>query len=76
MRISLFTVVLASASWASGVYPTKIQSELGLAAEPACTLCHAGIPGPGTAKTLFVNSAKAKGLTGGGASTRYCENRQ
>jgi MYXO-CTERM domain-containing protein len=43
-------------------FPSKLESELGLVAPPACGLCHAGSPGRGNVETPFGKALRARGL--------------
>jgi hypothetical protein len=67
MRFVLISFCVASSVLASGTYPGDIATALAVTA-PACTLCHVGAPGFGTATSKFAVSAKGKGLMGGGAT--------
>lgn len=52
------TLLLGSEASASSSYPEEVKAHLGLSSTPACTLCHEGTPGYGTATTPFGASAK------------------
>jgi hypothetical protein len=43
-------------------FPGAVKAHLQLAAEPACTLCHAGPPGRGTVNTPFGKTMRSRGL--------------
>jgi uncharacterized protein (TIGR03382 family) len=55
-------LLLPLAARATPNFPASVRSELGLAQEPACAVCHRGAPAPGTATTLFANALRERGL--------------
>jgi hypothetical protein len=59
------SLLFAGAASASANYPTTLKTHLSLTSAPACTLCHEGTPGIGTATTLFATTAQKEGLTSG-----------
>lgn len=59
------SLLFAGAAAASPNYPGTVKSHLGLAGTPACTLCHVGTPGTGTATTPFGKTAQSEGLKSG-----------
>jgi len=60
------SLLFAGATSASPDYPATVQSHLSLKSTPACTLCHTGTPGIGTATTPFGTTAhKTRGLNAG-----------
>ncbi len=42
-------------------FPAAVRSELGLAREPACAVCHRGAPATGTANTPFASALRERG---------------
>ncbi len=52
------TIAVAPSARASSTFPAEVKSHLGLASTPACTLCHEGTPGTGTATTPFATTAR------------------
>jgi hypothetical protein len=56
------SLLVAGAASASGDYPAIVKSHLSLMSTPACTLCHDGSPGVGTATTPFGTTAQGQGL--------------
>ena len=59
--IALASTLLAAPAMASPGFPAEIAAHLG-APTPACTICHQGTPGVGTATTAFATAMKARGL--------------
>jgi hypothetical protein len=61
----LFSLILASA-WASGTYPSALESDLGMPCAPTCTVCHeTNGGGGGTVTRDFGLAMMARDLTGG-----------
>ena len=59
-------VALSLASSRAGATPAiagRVQQAYGLAAQPPCTLCHAGTPSAATAVTTFAAALKCRGVT-------------
>lgn len=57
------TLVGSAAAWASPAYPSVIRTELNLASEPSCNVCHqGGAVGFGTVTTPFGQSLRSRGL--------------
>lgn len=59
------SLLFAGAASASRTFPNVIKSHLTLTSAPSCMLCHSGLPGVGTATTLFATTAQKAGLTAG-----------
>jgi hypothetical protein len=55
-------LLLPLAARATPNFPASVRSELGLAREPACAVCHRGAPATGTATTPFANALRERGL--------------
>lgn len=55
-------LLLPLAARATPNFPASVRSELGLAREPACTVCHRGTPATGTATTPFASALRQRGL--------------
>ncbi|AKU98541.1 hypothetical protein AKJ09_05205 [Labilithrix luteola] len=53
---------LSSTASATPNFPSALQSDLGLASAPDCSLCHAGAPSSTTATTPFALSMRSAGL--------------
>lgn len=64
LGVALATTAPRAAA-ASPIFPGVVQSHLGLASAPDCTLCHAGAPGLGTATTPFATSLRSRGASAG-----------
>jgi len=61
----MYTLLL-SAAWASGSYPSEIESTLAMPCQPTCVLCHETLSGGAGTITRPVGQAlKDRGLTGG-----------
>jgi hypothetical protein len=67
--ILLLALLAAGQVRASSTFPDGIRTQLGLSYTPACTLCHVGTPGIGTATTPFATSMRARGLVAGSLSS-------
>ena len=65
----LLVLLVAAPARASSVFPDRIRVDLALSYTPACTLCHVGAPGIGTAATPFATSMRARGLVAGNLSS-------
>ena len=65
----LLLALAAGPARASSVFPDRIRVDLALSYTPACTLCHVGNPGIGTATTPFAISMRARGLVAGNLSS-------
>ncbi len=67
--IPLLLTGLLSAAWASFPYPDALQSNVGGACTPQCTVCHATNSGGGGTVTMdFGKAMMVRGLSGGSDS--------
>lgn len=55
-------LLLPLAARATPNFPAAVRSELGLAREPACAVCHRGTATAGTANTPFASALRERGL--------------
>ena len=59
---ALVLLVASVPALASPTFPADIRSHVGTPKTPACSLCHDGTPGIGTATSPFAASMKMRGL--------------
>lgn len=60
---------LTASAWASAIYPTDLEADLGMPCTPACTVCHESLAGGGgTVTQAFGMALMDRGLTGGSNS--------
>ncbi|MGA2451333.1 MAG: hypothetical protein ABTD50_21955 [Polyangiaceae bacterium] len=62
VSFALLATLLSRRAGATPGFPAEIQAHLGLTYTPACTVCHVGTPGPGTATTPFAVTLEGFGL--------------
>lgn len=63
--VALFVAALVAmprSAHATPNFPGAVRDHLKLAAEPSCSLCHAGTPGRGTVNTPFGATMRKRGL--------------
>jgi hypothetical protein len=60
--IALIATLTPGPAGATPGFPAEIQAHLGLTYTPACSVCHVGTPGPGTATTPFAVTLQGFGL--------------
>lgn len=66
------TLIWSSAAGATRRFPSEIEGALGLSYSPPCSVCHLrGNIGPGTARTPFAISLKARGMKPGDSASMF-----